>query len=197
MLSIRMPTSPTPSPRPRRATRSNVGDGLSGFPASYIGRPGDVALRVVDGSLRIRSGRNALCYLGGAPSLFDADGFVDTGDMVELRDGRYHFVGRRGGIINIGGLKVHPEEVEAAINRHPSVRMSLVKARRNPITGAIVVADVVVNSAAEPAEGSDTLRDEIIEMCRTALARHKVPATIRFVPAIEIAASGKVVRRDA
>jgi len=66
--------------------------------------------------------------------------------MVELRDGRYYFVGRRGGIINIGGLKVHPEEVEAAINRHPSVRMSLVKARRRPITGAIVVADVVIKS---------------------------------------------------
>ena len=65
--------------------------------------------------------------------------------MIELRDGRYHFVGRRGGIINIGGLKVHPEEVEAVINRHPGVRMSLVKARKNPITGAIVAADIVLN----------------------------------------------------
>ena len=50
--------------------------------------------------------------------LTDSEGFVDTGDMVELRGDRYYFVGRRGGIINIGGLKVHPEEIEAVINRH-------------------------------------------------------------------------------
>jgi acyl-coenzyme A synthetase/AMP-(fatty) acid ligase len=176
----------------------DVGDGFAGFPASYIGRPGDVAMRVADGSLRIRSGRNARGYLGGvAPSLFDADGFVDTGDMVELRDGRYHFVGRRGGIINIGGLKVHPEEVEAAINRHPSVRMSLVKARRNPITGAIVVADVVVKSRIAAARKTDALKREILEVCRRALARHKVPATINFVPTLDVGASGKLMRNHA
>ena len=74
------------------------------------------------------------------------DGFVDTHDMVELRGDRYYFVGRRDGIINVGGLKVHPEEVEAVINRHPSVQMSLVHGRKSPITGALVVADVVVKS---------------------------------------------------
>ncbi len=70
--------------------------------------------------------------------------FVDTGDMVELRGDRYHFVGRRGGIINIGGLKVHPEEIEAVINRHAEVRMSRARSRRSPITGSIVVADVIL-----------------------------------------------------
>ena len=63
--------------------------------------------------------------------------------MVELRGDRYYFVGRRDGVINVGGLKVHPEEVEAVINRHPRVQMSLVRARKNPFTGAVVVADVV------------------------------------------------------
>ena len=74
------------------------------------------------------------------------EGFVDTGDALELRGDRYYFVGRRDGIINVGGLKVHPEEVEAVINRHPRVRMSLVRTRKNPITGALVVADVVLNT---------------------------------------------------
>ena len=133
------------------------------------------------------------CYLGGVPFPRDADGYVDTGDVVEPHDGRYFFVGRRGGIINIGGQKVHPEEVEAAINSHPSVRMSLVKARNNPITGAIVVADVVVKSSAAAPE-ADALKVEILQMCRARLARHKVPATIRFVPAIEVGASGKIAR---
>ena len=172
----------------------DVGDGFAGFPASYIGRPGDVAMGVADGSLRIKSGRTARGYLGGATFPRDDTGFVDTGDMVELRDGRYHFVGRRGGIINIGGLKVHPEEVEAAINRHPRVRMSLVKARRNPITGAIVVADVVVKSRIAASRQTDALKHEILEVCRGALARHKVPATINFVPALEVGASGKLMR---
>ena len=100
-------------------------------------------LKVEDGSLRIRSPRTALRYLGGE-SLPSADGFVDTGDLVELRDGRYYFAGRRDGMINVGGAKVHPEEVEAVLNRHPQVRMALVKARKNPFTGAVVVADVVL-----------------------------------------------------
>jgi acyl-coenzyme A synthetase/AMP-(fatty) acid ligase len=170
----------------------DVGDGLAGFPANYLGRRGDVEMRVADGSLQIKSGRNAASYLGErAAPLLDADGFVDTGDMVELRDGRYHFVGRRGGIINIGGQKVHPEEIEAVINQHPSVRMSLVKARKNPITGAIVVADVVLKAASADAEA---LKKEILDACRDGLARHKVPAVIRFVPAIEVAMSGKVAR---
>ena len=74
------------------------------------------------------------------------DGFVDTGDMLELHGDRYVFAGRRGGIINIGGLKVHPEEIEAVINRHPQVRMSLVRPKRSPITGSIVIADVVLKA---------------------------------------------------
>lgn len=173
----------------------DVGDGFAGFPETLLGRRGDVEMRVEDGSLRIRSGRNALRYLSlEAPLLFDEDGFVDNGDMVELRDGRYYFIGRRGGVINIGGLKVHPEEVEAVINRHPDVRMSLVKARKNPITGAIVVADIVLNGASSPSDRDTALKSEIIEQCRRGLARHKVPAAIRFVPALEVSGAGKLAR---
>jgi acyl-coenzyme A synthetase/AMP-(fatty) acid ligase len=173
----------------------DVGDGLSGFPAGYLGRRGEAELRVVDGSLRIKSARNSLGYLDdGAAPLFDNDGYVDTGDIVELHDGRYHFVGRHGGIINIGGQKVHPEEIEAVINRHPEVQMSLVRARKNPITGAIVVADVVPTPEHAPL---DALKAQILDACRDTLARHKVPASIRFVPAIKVAASGKLVRANA
>ena len=131
--------------------------------------------------------------------LADKDGFVDTGDMVELRGDRYYFVGRRDGVINVGGLKVHPEEVEAVINRHPSVRMSLVKARKNPFTGAVVVADVVVKSnwSRRRKRGAEELKNDILEICRRALAPHKVPATVRFVPSLNVAASGKLARLDA
>jgi hypothetical protein len=57
--------------------------------------------------LRIRSTRTASTYVGGdAAAVAGADGYVDTGDMLEFRGDRYYFVGRRGGIINFGGLKV-------------------------------------------------------------------------------------------
>lgn len=173
----------------------DVGDGFCGFPASFLGRRGDVEMRVVDDSLRIKSPRNSLGYLGDkVEQPFDEDGFVDTGDIVERRDDRYYFIGRRGGVINIGGQKVHPEEIEAVINRHPGVQMSVVRARKNPITGAIVVADVV---ATAEVGATDALRGEILDACRGALARYKVPASIRFVPAIDVAASGKMVRGGA
>jgi len=175
-----------------------VNDGFEGFPAELVARSRDgVDMKVEDGSLRIRSLRTAQAYVGRhAPALADPDGFVDTGDMVELRGDRYHFVGRRGGIINIGGLKVHPEEIEAVINRHPEVRMSRAKSRRSPITGALVVADVVL---AEGSDGSrrDTIRDEILADCRASLPSHKVPALIKFVASLEVTAAGKLARHDA
>jgi acyl-coenzyme A synthetase/AMP-(fatty) acid ligase len=175
----------------------DVNDGKEGFPAAMIGAPGEVEMKVVDGTLRIRSPRTAFGYVGAsAPALADPDGFVDTGDMLERIGDRYHFAGRKGGIINVGGLKVHPEEVEGVINRHPQVRMSLVHPRKSPITGAIVVAEVVLRE--EAADGADArigaLRGEILDLCRARLPQHKVPAMIRFVPALPVAASGKLER---
>ncbi|WP_024518428.1 fatty acid--CoA ligase family protein [Bradyrhizobium sp. Tv2a-2] len=175
-----------------------VNDGREGFPASLVGPSRDgVEMKVVDGSLRIRSGRTAHAYVGGdAAPLADSEGFVDTGDMVELRADRYYFVGRRGGIINIGGLKVHPEEIEAAINRHASVRMSRARSRKSPITGAIVVADVVLADGTE-ASRVDAIRKEILDQCKASLAAHKVPAVIRFVEQLDVTPAGKLARADA
>ncbi len=173
-----------------------VNDGREGFPASLIGQNnGGVEMKVVDGSLRIRSKRAAHAYVGRhAAALADADGFVDTGDMVELRGDRYYFVGRRGGIINIGGLKVHPEEIEAVINRHADVRMSRAKSRRSPITGSVVVADVILTT--DGAVRAKEVRGEILAQCRASLASHKVPAVIRFVEALDVTPAGKLARSD-
>jgi len=174
-----------------------VNDGLAGFPASLlrVGQ-GEVDIKIEDGSLRLRSQRTASSYVGrNAPALRDSDGFVDTGDMVELHGDRYHFVGRKGGIINVGGHKVHPEEVEAAINLHPAVWASLVRARKNPITGAVVAADVVLKdpSIQDAGMAAQTER-EIIALCRQNVAPHKVPAMIRFVSSLTVSDTGKLLR---
>jgi acyl-coenzyme A synthetase/AMP-(fatty) acid ligase len=95
----------------------------------------------------------------------------------------------------VGGAKVHPEEIEAVLNRHPRIQMSRAKARRNPITGAIVVADIVLNSSNDNnAIETATLKTELIEMCRRVLSPYKVPAAIRIVPSLDVSASGKLVR---
>jgi acyl-coenzyme A synthetase/AMP-(fatty) acid ligase len=179
-----------------------VTDGRAGFPRSFLDREdAGVLLKVEDDTLRVRSARTALGYVGNhAETLRDADGFVDTGDVVEQRGDRCYFIGRRGGIINVGGLKIHPEEVEAVINRHPDVRMSLVTARKNPITGAIVAADVVLaldNERALDTASVESTKAEILEACRGALPAHKVPASIRVVSSLQVSPSGKIGRRDA
>lgn len=187
------------------STEAGVGfevtDGREGFPASFLDPGRGVEMKVEDGSLRIRSTRTASRYVGSdAAPLTDADGFVDTDDLVERRGDRLYFVGRRSGIINVGGLKVHPEEVEGVINRHAGVRMSLVKARANPITGAIVVADVVPEEpfpAESIASSQAALKAEILELCRATLPPHKVPVLVRFTESLAVTPAGKLARHHA
>jgi acyl-coenzyme A synthetase/AMP-(fatty) acid ligase len=177
-----------------------VNDGLMGFPPELLRNNPKVDMKVEDGTLKIRSTRTAFRYLGTENKFpKDAEGFVDTGDTVELRNGRYYFTGRRDGIINVGGFKVHPEEVEATINRHPGVAMSMVKAKKSPITGALVIADVVLKSSpGKVYGGSDVaIEREILQFCRGELDAHKVPAAINIVPMLTIGESGKLVRRNA
>jgi acyl-coenzyme A synthetase/AMP-(fatty) acid ligase len=179
----------------------DVNDGLAGFPADYLQGRSGIDMKIEDGTLRIRSSRTAARYLGAAAAeLAGPDGFVDTGDLIVQRDGRCYFGGRKTGVINVGGLKVHPEEVESVLNAHSRVRMSLVRARRNPILGAVVVADVVLgDESAEytAAPDNDRIKAELLDACRQALAPHKVPSTVRFVPNLELTAAGKLVRPSA
>jgi acyl-coenzyme A synthetase/AMP-(fatty) acid ligase len=177
-----------------------VNDGLMGFPPELLTSNPKVDMKIADGTLKIRSTRAANGYLG-TENRFpkDAEGFVDTGDTVELRNGRYYFTGRRDGIINVGGFKVHPEEVEATINRHPEVAMSMVKAKKSPITGALVIADVVLKSSPNNTNGGRnvTIERDILRFCRGELDAHKVPTAINIVPMLTIGESGKLVRRNA
>jgi acyl-coenzyme A synthetase/AMP-(fatty) acid ligase len=178
----------------------DVNDGLAGFPAAFIGENrDDVEMKVLDGSLHIRSPRTGSRYLGtGQAALTDADGFVDTGDRVERRGDRYYFVGRRDGIINVGGLKIHAEEIEAVINRHPQVQMSLVRPKHSPVTGSIVVAEVVLKSEPDCVGAQQIeVRNDILKLCHEALPRHKIPAAIRFVSTLPVTATGKLARRQA
>ena len=170
----------------------DVRDGRAGFPASVVEGIGARAeVRVVNGTLHVRSSRTSSGYIGGP--LSGSDGFVDTGDLVERRGDRYYFVGRREGVINVGGQKVFPEEVEAVIAQHPKVQMARVWARKSPVTGAVVAADVVLRAGADA--DFEGVRAELLQHCRSRLPRWKLPATIRRVSSIGLNAAGKVARR--
>ncbi len=176
-----------------------VKDGQAGFPVGLLKSTPGVEMKIEHQTLHIRSARTAACYMGDlSPALKSADGFVDTGDLIEQKDGRCYFVGRRDGLINVGGLKVHPEEVEAVINRHPDVSMSLVKTKKNPVTGSVVVADVVLR-ADSPSAVRDprAIRNDILLSCRRSLSAYKIPATINFVLDLAVAESGKMQRSHA
>jgi acyl-coenzyme A synthetase/AMP-(fatty) acid ligase len=174
----------------------DIKDVLSGLHPDVIKHTPGVEMKIEYGTLRIRSDRTASRYLNHeCRPLKDKDGFVDTGDVLELRGGRYYFVGRRDGVINVGGLKVHPEEVEEVINRHPHVRMSLVRTRKNPIMGSLVIADVVLETAQQTGSADDhTIQRDILSLCRESLSAHKVPVSINFVPALAVAETGKLIR---
>ena len=148
-----------------------------------------------DGTLRVRSPRTAARYLGpDAETLVGPDGFVDTGDVVDVVGDRCHFRGRLSGVINVGGAKVQPEEVETVVNAHPSVFMSRVRERQNPILGALVEAEIVLREPADQPADAAPLKAEILAHCRRELAAHKVPSRIAIVATLPVTAGGKLAR---
>lgn len=172
----------------------SVTDGLAGFPRSYLDRaPGNVRLAIRDGVLWLRPPVSAL--RPGLPGiLVDDQGYVCSGDRVaedaESGGGRIVFLGRENGLINIGGVKVYPETVEAVLKTVPGVGLVQVSARRSPVTGALVLAEVQLDAGADP----DETRRRILETSRARLERAAVPAIIRFVAGFETNAAGKLVR---
>ena len=73
--------------------------------------------------------------------------------------------------------------------------MSLVRPKQSPVTGAIVIADVVLKADCARSGGEQQIKNDILALCREALPRHKVPAAISIVPALDVGATGKLARR--
>jgi acyl-CoA synthetase (AMP-forming)/AMP-acid ligase II len=132
--------------------------------------------KIVDGVLWIRTPSAMLGYLN-APSPFDAEGWFNTQDMVET-DGEYvRILGRKSELINVGGEKVHPAEIENVLLQLDNVKDVTVHARPNSITGEVVAAKITVK-APEPL---DELRRRVRQFCRDRLERYKVPVVIDVV----------------
>jgi acyl-coenzyme A synthetase/AMP-(fatty) acid ligase len=175
-----------------------VNDGRAGFPAQWLTDGVDgTQLRIREGVLEVLSPRAMRSYLkdgalkDGALVVGLAENeWIKTGDLVELVDGRVMFRGREDNLINVGGAKVTPEEVETALLKVPCVRESRVYAVRNPLTGALVAADVVLDRAST----ENAARKEIMTQLSLSLERHKLPRILNFVEAIPISKAGKKER---
>lgn len=134
------------------------------------------ATRVVDGLLQVKAQSAMLGYLN-APSPFTDDGWYITGDAVE-QDGDYiRFLGRVSEIINVGGEKVYPAEVENVIQQMPEIADVTVFGEKNPITGQIVTATVTPAEVGDPKE----LAKRIKQFVRERLEPFKVPVKITIV----------------
>jgi acyl-CoA synthetase (AMP-forming)/AMP-acid ligase II len=106
-----------------------------------------------------------------APDPFDADGWFNTEDMVEL-DGEYMIIrGRKSEIINVGGMKVYPTEVENVLLAAGNVRDVTVFGRRSPVVGQVVVARL---SLLGP-ENVETAKTRLRSFCRSRLEDYKLP----------------------
>ncbi|WP_438420183.1 long-chain fatty acid--CoA ligase [Bacillus siamensis] len=129
--------------------------------------------KITGGTLWVRSESAMLGYLN-APSPFDEDGWYDTGDQVET-DGEYiRILGRKSEIINVGGEKVFPAEVESVFLEIPNVRDVLITGRKNPITGEIVAAEAVL----EKEEDIKSFRKRAVAHCRQKLQPYQIPQII-------------------
>jgi acyl-coenzyme A synthetase/AMP-(fatty) acid ligase len=132
--------------------------------------------RVVDGLLEIRARSAMLGYLN-APSPFTEDGWFKTGDCVEEEDGYFRFLGRDSEIINVGGEKVYPAEVESALQRLPGVADVMVNGEPNALLGQIVVAHVNLEEEESLAE----FRKRMRSYCKERLAPYKIPQKVVVV----------------
>lgn len=169
-----------------------VHDGLPGFPAEWLESGVSVIdLKISDDStLHIKHKSFKQNYLG-SDDLYLDNGWIDTGDVVEIKGDRVLFKGRISGSINIGGSKVMPEEVETVVAQMPGVEQVLVRGKTNSVTGQLVEALIVVD---EEQVDKPAFKKMIKLYCRERLADYKVPALIKFVPELEMTAAGKLGR---
>ena len=130
-------------------------------------------LRVVDNILQIKAKSAMIGYIG-ADSPFTEDGYFITGDQVEVDGEYFKILGRNTDLINVGGEKVYPLEVESTLLSCENVAEAFVYGTPHPILGTIVCADVLLRYPEELSQ----LRSRLKKFCNSRLDSYKVPVKI-------------------
>ena len=131
--------------------------------------------RIVDGMLQIKAKSSMLGYLN-APSPFTEDGWFFTGDMVESEGEFIKILGRNSDIINVGGEKVYPAEVENIIIQLDKVKDVTVFGEKNPLLGNIVCAKINI----DPVDNEKEFIKMVKSYCQEKLKNYKVPVKIEI-----------------
>jgi acyl-CoA synthetase (AMP-forming)/AMP-acid ligase II len=148
--------------------------------------------KIVDGVLWLKSASAMLGYLN-AESPFDADGWFNTQDLVEV-DGEYvRILGRKSEMINVGGEKVHPAEIENVLLAFDNINDATVYGRPNPVTGQVVAARITPIRPEDP----DGLRRRLRSFCQSRLERFKIPTVIEIIDSAQHSARFKKIRQVA
>jgi fatty-acyl-CoA synthase len=171
---------------------------------SIGGAVGDVEIRVVDNDGRdVSSGAPGELIVRG-PKIFDGyvgnpeltssvfrDDWFHTGDVVRLDvDGFFFHLGRLDDVINTGGMKVYPAEVEGALLKHPGIEEVVAYALPDEQRGFAVAADVQL------AQGASLNKADLQQYLQGQLADYKIPRNIAFVDEIAHTPTGKPIRRS-
>ena len=136
--------------------------------------------KIIDDELWLRSRTQVAGYLNASNERFTEDGWFRTGDKAEQGpNGTLRILGRMGEMINVGGEKLMPAEVESVVLGIPGVTDCRVRGEPHPLTGQTVVVDVVTAAA-----DHEALRSAIRSACRERLARHKIPTRVTFVSSV-------------
>jgi acyl-CoA synthetase (AMP-forming)/AMP-acid ligase II len=147
--------------------------------------------KIVDGTLWVKADTAMLGYLN-APDLFDADGWLNTQDKVEV-DGEYlRILGRASDLINVGGQKVYPAEVEGVLLQLSNVEEVAVFGKPHPMMGNIVAARFNLK---EP-EPLDAFKRRMNAFCREHLAKYQIPLFVEIAEASQFGARFKKLRHD-
>jgi acyl-CoA synthetase (AMP-forming)/AMP-acid ligase II len=171
----------------------SVTDGRAGFPAKFLDAvsPDGVELRVEDGELQVRSANAMRGYDALSGVINQAADWFATGDLVRREDDRYYFIGRESDIINVGGNKVSPQEVEQVLRAVPGVADVRVYAKSSSIVGQLAAAQIVPLCA----QDSATVKAAVIEASVRQLTPQQRPRLIEIVDRIELSEAGKTQRR--
>ena len=145
--------------------------------------------KIVKNELWLRSKTQVLGYLNATMDNFTSDGWFKTGDLVEeLEDGYLKIIGRSKEVINVGGQKVLPTEVESVILCMDEIDDCMVYAESNVITGQTVVCDVVLHVECE------NIKKIIRVYCKEKLESFKIPTKVNVVEKTNFSARFKKIR---
>jgi long-chain acyl-CoA synthetase len=158
-----------------------------------IDEQGNVLPADKQGELCVRGSCVTLGYLNkleATRASFDAEGWFHSGDIAYMdKDGYAYIVDRKKDMINVGGEKVFPSEVEDMMIDHPKIKDIVIVGVPDELKGEAPKAFIVLK------EGERACYEEIREYCKSRMAAYKVPVAVEFIDEIPRLASGKALRR--